>query len=359
VPPAKPPDFPLPAGRITLRQIARAARVSVMTVSYALRDRPEVSPTERIRIRTLAEKIGYRPDPLLTHLMQHLRSHRRIKSTANLAVLTMLDAPFVRRLIDGANTRAEKLGYQLDRVEVKPALHNPRSLTRTLEARGVAGVLLAPVIDPMSFSGLLDWSRFAAVAMTYSLVEPHVHRVVTHHFDNAMKALGLLQQQGFRRIGLAMTSDMEFRANHSYSAAYYRMTGMAGESPLPLLILDAPNARQIRQWFDQHRPDVVLAANAHQVTRLIAPPLSARCRNRTAFVCLDHEAPHRVSGIDQLFETVGSHAVDALVAQLHRNERGLPTKPTVTMVEGQWFDTCGFYPFTAVPRNGTNKQAKA
>jgi hypothetical protein len=91
----------------------------------------------------------------------------------------------------------------------------------------------------------------------------------------------------------------------------------------------------------------VLTANAHQVTELIAPHLSARDRSRTGFACLDHEAIHRVSGIDQLFETVGSHAIDALVAQLHRNERGLPTKPTVTMVEGQWLDTCGFYPFAA------------
>jgi DNA-binding LacI/PurR family transcriptional regulator len=341
----KKPDSPAPAGRITLRQIARAAKVSPMAVSYALRDRPEVSPAERVRIRALAEKIGYRPDPLLTHLMQHLRTHRRIKSSANLAVLTGLDAPFVRRLIDGANTRAEKLGYHLDRVDVKPHLHNARSLTRTLEARGVAGVLLAPATDPASYSGLLDWSRFAAVAMTYSLVEPHVHRVVTHHFDNAIKALGLLRQQGFRRIGLAMTSDMEFRANHSYSAAYYRMAGMAGERPLPLLLFDIHSPREIRQWFAAHKPEAVLAANAHQATRLIAPHLSARVRARTAFVCLDHEATHRVSGIDQLFETIGSHALDALVAQLHRNERGLPEKPTVTMVEGQWLDTCGFHPF--------------
>jgi LacI family transcriptional regulator len=349
----KTPDHTPASRRVTLRQIARAARVSVMAVSYALRDRPEVSAAERTRIRTLAEKLGYRPDPLLTHLMQHLRSHRRIKPTANLAVLTSLDAPFVRRLIAGADSRAEQLGYTLDRVDLRPLLNNVRSLTRTLEARGVAGVLLAPAADPVSYShrDLLDWSRFAAVAMTYSLVEPHVHRVVTHHFDNAMKALGLLQQQGFRRIGLAMTSDMEFRANHSYSAAYYRLAGMAGEAPLPVLLLDTPDARKIRRWCDRHRPDVVIAANAHQVTRLVAPALPARERARIAFVCLDHEAAHRVSGIDQLFETVGSHAVDALVAQLHRNERGLPAKPTVTMVEGQWFDTCGFYPFAKARRS--------
>jgi len=339
-------------GRVTLRQIARAARVSLMTVSYALRDRAEVSAPERARIQQVARRLGYRPDPLLTHLMQHLRSHRKLKTTANLAVLTTLDAGFVRRLLDGAAARAERLGYHLDQIALKPFLDNPRSLTRTLQARGVSGVLIAPVANPASYSHLLDWTQFASVAMTYSVVEPHMHRVVTHHFDNAIKALSLLQQQGFRRIGLAMTSDMDFRANHSYSAAYYHMTGTAGASPLPFLILDSPTPRNVRQWFGRHRPDVVVAANAHQVNEFIAPALSAPARARTAFVCLDHDAIHRVSGIDQLFETIGSHAVDALVAQLHRNERGLPTKPTVTMVEGQWVDTCGFHPFAAAATTG-------
>ena len=334
-----------PSGRVTLRQIAHAAKVSLMTVSYALRDSSEVSAAERARIQALARRMGYRPDPLLTHLMQHLRSHRKLKTIANLAVLTTLEAGFVRRLLDGAAIRAERLGYHLDRISLKPFLDNPRSLTRTLRARGVSGVLIAPVADPASYSSLLDWTQFASVAMTYSVVEPHMHRVVTHHFDNAIKAFSLQRQQGFRRIGLAMTSDMDFRANHSYSAAYYHVTGAAGAGTLPFLFLDEPNPRSIRRWFDRHRPDVIVAANAHQVTEFIAPALSAPARARTAFVCLDHDATHRVSGIDQLFETIGSHAVDTLVAQLHRNERGLPAKPTVTMVEGQWMDSGGLYPF--------------
>lgn len=325
-----------------------------MTVSYALRDRPEVSAAERSRIRALAERIGYRPDPLLTHLMQHLRSHRRIKPAANLALLTSLDAPFVERLIAGASSRAEKLGYTLDRVNVRPWLEKPGALTRTLRARGVAGVLLAPASAPVGYSGLLDWREFAAVAMTYSLVEPHVHRVVAHHFDNALKALALLRAEGFRRIGFAMTSDMELRAHHSYSGAYYRMVGMTGERAIPFLGLDAPTPRLVQRWVSQHRPDVIVAANAHQVTRLIAPHLTERRRNETAFVCLDHEAAFRVSGIDQRFETIGSHAIDALIAQLHRNERGLPDKPTVTMVEGQWLDTCGFHPFAISRRRASN-----
>ena len=337
--------------------IARAAGVSLMTVSYAMRDRPEVSVAERRRIRALAEKIGYRPDPLLTHLMAHLRAHRTPKTSANLAVLTMLDATFVRRLITGATARAGRLGYNLDCVDARAIANNPRTLTRMLLARGVTGVLLAPAEDPAGYSGLLDWRNFAAVAMTYSLVEPHVNRVVTHHYDNAVRTFALLTDKGFRRIGLAMTRDMEFRANHSYSGAYYRMLPMSGQPSPPLLFLDEGSPGAIARWFAKYQPDAVVLANANHLNDSILPQITRAVANRTAFVCLDHDEAYRVSGIDQLFETIGSHAVDTLVAQLHRNERGLPENPTVTMVEGQWLDTCGFHPFAVRRRTKTGAMA--
>ena len=324
--------------RVTLRTIANAAKVSLMTVSYALRNSSQVSTGERSRIQGIAESLGYRPDPLLTHLMQHLRSHHTPKSATNLAVLTMLGAPFVRRLIDGALVRAGRLGYHLDEIDVRAYLSKPDALTRMLQARGIFGVLLAPTADPANYSELLDWTRFAAVAMTYSIVEPHVHRVVTHHFDNAVRTFTLLEQQGYSRIGLAMTHDMEFRANHSYSGAYYRMTSMDGLKALPILYLDNTSRPGIRAWFTQHRPQVVIVANSHQVHDFMVPGLTQRQRDRIAFRSLDYEKQAGIPGIDQLFETIGSHAVDTLVAQIHRNERGLPENPTVTMVKGRWVE---------------------
>ena len=324
--------------RVTLRTIAQAAKVSLMTVSYALRNNPQVSRGEQQRIQKIAEKLGYRPDPLLTHLMQHLRSHRTLKSTTNLAVLTMLDAGFVRRLLQGARARAERLGYHLDVIDVRMYADRSASLTRTLFSRGISGVLLAPTVAPANYARLLDWDKFAAVAMTYSIVEPHVHRVVTHHFDNAVRTFALLEQRGLRRIGLAMTRDMEFRANHSYSGAYWRVAETRNTRSVPIIFLDATSPKEIRSWFATHRPHAVVVANAHQVRDFLLPALGKTERERTIFVTLDYEPAGGIPGMDQLFEMIGSHAIDALVAQLHRNERGLPEHPTITMVEGQWVD---------------------
>jgi DNA-binding LacI/PurR family transcriptional regulator len=318
--------------------IADAANVSVMTVSYALRDVAEVSPSERQRIQRIAETMGYRPDPLLTHLMQHLRSHRALKTTGNLAVLTSLEAGFVQRLLSGAQQRAERLGYTLDAIDARPFLQRGTSLTRTLLARGVSGVLLAPSADPANYSSLLDWSQFAAVAMTYSIVEPHVDRVVTHHFDNAVRAFNVLQQRGCKRIGMVMTRDMEFRANHSYSGAYFRAVTMHRLKPVPILFVDETDAPAIRRWYAAHRPQAIIVANANQVNHALKPALGAGASKTLQYLCLDYEEAAGVSGIDQLFEIIGSHAIDALVAHIHRNEKGLPEHPTVSMVEGRWVD---------------------
>jgi len=318
--------------------LAAASKVSVMTVSYALRNNPEVSAAERFRIQHIADELGYRPDPLLTHLMEHLRSQRTLKFAGNLAVLTSLNAPFVARLLTGAHARAGRLGYHLDEINVREHAQSDRALTRTLTARGISGVLLAPTDKPTTYLKLLDWGKFAAVAMTYSIVEPHVHRVVTHHFDNAVRTFTLLEQRGFKRIGLAMTRDMEFRTNHSYTGAYHRMIGTGSCADLPILYLNESSQRGMRQWFVEHEPQAVVVANAFQMKDILMPAIGTKRAARTSFLCLDYEEAAGVPGIDQLFEIIGSSAVDALVGQIHRNEKGLPKNPSIAMVEGRWVD---------------------
>ena len=48
--------------RITLKDIAVKAEVTVACVSLALRDSPQIASATKERIRDLAEKLGYRPD---------------------------------------------------------------------------------------------------------------------------------------------------------------------------------------------------------------------------------------------------------------------------------------------------------
>jgi LacI family transcriptional regulator len=59
--------------RVTLRDIAKAAGVSHVTVSLALRNQAQIPTATRNRIRSLADKMGYVPDPALGRLNAYRR----------------------------------------------------------------------------------------------------------------------------------------------------------------------------------------------------------------------------------------------------------------------------------------------
>ena len=66
--------------RATIRDIARQAGVSKSTVARALSNAPRIAPETRLKIRTLAKKMGYRPDPVLSALAANRwRSRKGLK----------------------------------------------------------------------------------------------------------------------------------------------------------------------------------------------------------------------------------------------------------------------------------------
>lgn len=71
--------MPLPP--CNLRSVARASGVSVATASLALRDRPEIAAKTRERVRAVADKLGYRLNPLIGELMCALRHRKKRQRT--------------------------------------------------------------------------------------------------------------------------------------------------------------------------------------------------------------------------------------------------------------------------------------
>jgi LacI family gluconate utilization system Gnt-I transcriptional repressor len=60
----------------TLAEVARAAEVSVMTASRAIRDERGVSDAARTRVREAAEALGYAPDLYARTLASRPRERR-------------------------------------------------------------------------------------------------------------------------------------------------------------------------------------------------------------------------------------------------------------------------------------------
>jgi LacI family transcriptional regulator len=123
---------------VRLKDIAEKANVSVMTVSKALRDEPDVSAVTKARIKQMAQQMGYVPDTTA----QGLRN--RTTKLFGLVVPSAIN-PIFSRLILAIEERAFEMGYD---VLLAYTLHNPEReevAIRRLLSRRVDGLFISPV----------------------------------------------------------------------------------------------------------------------------------------------------------------------------------------------------------------------
>jgi LacI family transcriptional regulator len=123
---------------VRLKDIARHAGVSVMTVSKALRDAPDVSTATKARIKSLAHQFGYVPDSSAQGL--------RTKTTKLFGlIIPSITNPVFARTIFAIEERAHELGYD---ILLAHSLNKPEReevCIRRMLSRRVDGLFIAPV----------------------------------------------------------------------------------------------------------------------------------------------------------------------------------------------------------------------
>jgi LacI family transcriptional regulator len=327
-------------------QIAAAAGVSKATVSLALRHDARITPQVRAKVQEAARKMGYRPNPLLAVHMAHLRTAQPPKWRATLGFVAHLPrkewAESKLRPAGlchtGALERARALGYTLEIFWLAEEGMTAGRMSRILVSRGVPGVIVAPWPRP----GLgerfdLDWAHFAAATVGYSLWQPELHRACHDNYSTMGRALDKLAQRGYRRIGFATGAEDDERVNHQWLARFLAFQAVGTEvAQVPLLLTRDWNQDTFLRWVKRAKPDAIVTTRAADVMRWLA---KARIRVPEKIGVLTvywrHDLPE-CSGYYQNFELLGASAIDLVVAQLHRNERGLPDTPKVMMLPGEW-----------------------
>ena len=123
---------------VRLKDIAERAGVSIMTISKALRDEPDVSEATKSRIKLLARQMGYVPDSAA----QGLRNRTTklfgvvIPSTTN---------PIFARIMLAIEDQAHQAGYDLVVAHTHNLLEREENCIRRMMSRRVDGMYIAPV----------------------------------------------------------------------------------------------------------------------------------------------------------------------------------------------------------------------
>ena len=123
---------------VRLKDIAQKIGVSVMTVSKALRDEPDVSAATRARIKHLAQQMGYVPDSTAQGL--------RTRTTKLFGVaIPSITNPIYARVFFAIEEKAHELGYDLLLAHTQNLPDREEFCIRRLLSRRVDGLFISPV----------------------------------------------------------------------------------------------------------------------------------------------------------------------------------------------------------------------
>lgn len=330
--------------RVTLRDIAREAGVHVTTVSLALRNHASIPVATQERIRELAEKMGYRPDPMLAALCAYRRVAKPVADPPTIAYLTewptreaWREEEAHARIYEGACARAKQLGYLFQHLWLgEPGMTTAR-WNKILWTRNFSGLIIAPLPVGRGHSRL-DWERFTAIRIDPSMVWPRLHSVGNNQYRCMQIAFREALGRGYHRIGFAIKKLNNERVDLLWSAGLLaEQSRHRNKEIIPMLITSQWGADAFKEWFLRYRPDVVLSTQLKALTWI--KELGFRVPEDVGFIDLDcMDATGARAGVCQNHADVGAVSVDVLTRMIQQNERGIPPIPQTIYLDGAWVD---------------------
>jgi len=324
--------------RPTLLDIAKQLGISKMSVSRALRGAPQVSAKLRESVIQVAEAMGYRPDPEITKLMTHMRQSKSTVASTTIAFIwaeqkeTSADVTsWSQELAYGANNRAEQLGYRLEEFHLKAPGMTAKRLSEILEARGIPGFILSPLITRSRGHVSMQWDKFSSVVIGLGYARPRLHRVHHHHFFGMMTAMRMLKKQGYRRIGFYCGRTLNERMYRAWSASFLAHHPLPLAQATELMVLCREITKSdFQSWLQTANPDVIIEGG-HQLSDWLP-----KSKSKPIVTLGWRKDRPQIPGIDQQSRVLGAAAVDLLVSQHQHNERGFPEHPKTLLTEGVW-----------------------
>lgn len=332
----------------TQAEIAKHLGLSRATVSMALRNNALISREVRSQVNSAAEKLGYRPDPVVATLMASLRRSRSgARKHVALAVVhesgngrLWREIPFFRCIHDGIVRQAFAQGYGIEEFCLGPAGLPAERLARVLRARNIPGIILAP-LPARSDSHMKHLEDFALSTINYSVQSPAVHRACINHSQNMSLAWHELVARGYKRIGLVHNAALGVRNDQGYLGAFLAQSFHTPRHqrvhPLIVNKLEELDAGTLRTWAAKAKPEVVIVTDARVYVPIALKTLEIP--NRIGLVSMElTSAPAGTTGVCERTDLVGTAATDLIISQIHRNERGVPMHPRTILVAGEWRD---------------------
>jgi len=207
---------------VTIKDVAKAAGVSVATVSRVLNNSAAVSAAASENVCNAIKKLGYSPNYLGRNL-------RKRETNIILAIIPSTEQTFYSDIIRGMQTAASEHGYDL--------LLSTSNSTRSIEMR-LLGMLFNRTVDAAILLGtrldvktLTELNRSHYIALCCERVEgAELLTVTVDDEGGAFEAVSRIAALGHRRIGMVSTAG-ESLSSYDREQGYKRALTAAGIVP--------------------------------------------------------------------------------------------------------------------------------
>lgn len=246
--------------RISLKDLAKELGVSIATVSRALRSSPEIGQEMQAKVKELAKRLNYRPNPFAQSLRKE--APRMIG-----VVVPNLVTHYYAALLDGIEDEARKAGYSVISTNTHEQSDDEvRAIDNfiSLHVEGIVACLSQNTTDYRHFEEIADMG-IPLVFLGRTCLMDKFSSVTANGDVAAQEATQHLIDTGSRRIafiGGPNHLDMVKRRKHGYLEALKENRIPIDRSLVVCEKIDFQWALEVTErLLQENRPDAILAFN--------------------------------------------------------------------------------------------------
>ena len=181
--------------KVTMKDIAQEANVSVATVSHVINETKNISDDTRNNVLAVVNKYNYVPNSAAKNL------RKQTTKTAGLVVSSFPDS-FVTEMIFGIEERAKEMGYNLLLVNTNEDSEYEEKTINLLHSKLVDGIILSPTSGDIQYLQKYTKSKFPIVMVNrYDARIDNIPRVIGDNFQLGYDATTHLLDHGHKKIG--------------------------------------------------------------------------------------------------------------------------------------------------------------
>jgi len=255
---------------VTLKKLADELNMSPSTVSRALRDSHEISQETKDRVKALADKLDFQPNPYASSL-------RKNKSRTIAVIIPEIQNNFFAQVMNGVEEVARQKGYHVLIYLTHEDHKREADILHLLRSGRVEGVMISVSNTTKSFGHIEAYQKADLPLLFFDRVceNMEVPCVTTDDAGAAFKATEHLLKSGCKNIVfLSMANNLSISCGRK--SGYVKALTKYGSKEIVIECGpdDETNRQKIRQLLQsQDRPDGIFAAvekfavNTYEVCR--------------------------------------------------------------------------------------------